>query len=138
MCLQSTQKAAAVKATAEEKSAHKQAKTDKDATIAKETSEEPNDAEIAGGEEAEDSEKEEEGSAEISAAIDVSDAESSDDGDVTGRCVLCKGSKNIGKVSSSTLLLFSAIMTAVVSTLLRDCMYIVLVATARVQESSAI
>jgi hypothetical protein len=104
LCAQPTQKTAAVKATADQKSAQKQAKADTDAATAKETSEESKDAEKAGGEEAaEDSEKEEEDdSAETSAATrTVPDAESSDDGDETGRCVVCKGSKSIGKVSGS-------------------------------------
>jgi hypothetical protein len=107
LCAQSTQKAAAVEATADQKSAQKQAKADTDAAAAKETSEESKDAEKAGGEEQEDSEKEEEDdSAEKSAATrTVPDAESSDDGDETGRCVVCKGSKSIGKVSSSALFL---------------------------------
>jgi hypothetical protein len=106
LCAQSTQKTAASKATADQKSAQKQpAKADTDDATAKETSEESKDAEKAGGEEAaEDSEKEEEGgSAEISAAKATLDAESSDDGDETGRCVVCKGSKSIGKVSIGAL-----------------------------------
>jgi hypothetical protein len=105
LCAQPTQKTAAVKATADQKSAQKQGKADTDATTAKLTPEESKDAEKAGGEQAaEDSEKEEEGSAETSAAAQtVPDAESSDDGDETGRCVVCKGSKSIGKVSSGAI-----------------------------------
>jgi hypothetical protein len=87
--MQATQKAAAVKATAEQKAAQKQAKAD---TTAKEPAEEPD----VGGEE--DSEEEEEGSAPARSGR-VPDEESSDDGDETGRCLGCGGSKSIGKVS---------------------------------------
>jgi membrane protein involved in colicin uptake len=92
--MQATQKAAAVKATAEQKAAQKQAKAD---TSAKEPAEEPAEELDVGGE-VDFDEEEEEGSAPARSGR-VPDEESSDDGDETGRCLGCGGSKSIGKVS---------------------------------------